>query len=162
MRESLAQLTPRFSADRTVRDYTETHYLPAANNYLKRAAGKGAQAKIIRNQLEDLKQKWDAIRFGDVKVETYAEQLNFEVQVFLNDLDPDVVQVELFADSISGETPFIKKLSLLEKAENSDNAYLYSASVASTRPALDFTARVIPYLPGVALPLEFSSIIWQR
>jgi hypothetical protein len=30
MRESMAQLTPRFSADRAVREYTEQHYLPAA------------------------------------------------------------------------------------------------------------------------------------
>jgi starch phosphorylase len=29
MRASMAQLTPRFSADRTVREYTEQHYLPA-------------------------------------------------------------------------------------------------------------------------------------
>jgi glycogen phosphorylase len=41
MRESLARLTPRFSADRTVRDYTEQYYLPAAANYHRRAAEKG-------------------------------------------------------------------------------------------------------------------------
>ena len=29
MRESMARLTPRFSADRAVREYTEQHYLPA-------------------------------------------------------------------------------------------------------------------------------------
>jgi starch phosphorylase len=32
MRESMAQLTPRFSANRTVREYTEQHYLPAARS----------------------------------------------------------------------------------------------------------------------------------
>jgi glycogen phosphorylase len=30
MRKSMATLTPRFSADRAVREYTENHYLPAA------------------------------------------------------------------------------------------------------------------------------------
>ena len=30
MRESMAHLTPRFSANRAVREYTEQHYLPAA------------------------------------------------------------------------------------------------------------------------------------
>jgi glycogen phosphorylase len=38
MRESMAQLTPRFNATRTVREYTEQHYLPAALAYRKRAA----------------------------------------------------------------------------------------------------------------------------
>ena len=42
MRESMAQLTPRFSASRTVREYTEQHYLPAAASYRERAANKGA------------------------------------------------------------------------------------------------------------------------
>ena len=35
MRASMAQLTPRFSANRTVQDYTEQHYLPSATTYLK-------------------------------------------------------------------------------------------------------------------------------
>ena len=38
MRESMARLTPRFSANRTVREYTEQHYLPAAAAYRERAA----------------------------------------------------------------------------------------------------------------------------
>ena len=33
MRESMARLTPRFSASRTVREYSEQHYLPAAAAY---------------------------------------------------------------------------------------------------------------------------------
>ena len=42
MRESMARLTPRFSADRTVREYTEQRYLPAAAAYRERSADKGA------------------------------------------------------------------------------------------------------------------------
>ena len=41
MRESMAQLTPHFSASRSVREYTEQHYLPAAAAYRARAADKG-------------------------------------------------------------------------------------------------------------------------
>ena len=39
MRESMAQLTPRFSANRTVREYTEQHYLPAAAAYRSARCG---------------------------------------------------------------------------------------------------------------------------
>ena len=45
MRESMARLTPRFSADRAVREYTEQHYLPAAAAYRDRAANKGGIGK---------------------------------------------------------------------------------------------------------------------
>ena len=36
MRESMARLTPRFSANRTVREYTEQRYIPAAAAYRER------------------------------------------------------------------------------------------------------------------------------
>ncbi len=52
MRESMAQLTPKFSADRTVREYTEQHYLPAAAAYLERAANNGAKGKQMIDQLQ--------------------------------------------------------------------------------------------------------------
>ncbi len=41
MRESMARLTPQFSANRAVREYTEQRYLPAANNYRSRTAPNG-------------------------------------------------------------------------------------------------------------------------
>src|SRR5260370_1263230 len=40
MRESMARLTPRFSTNRTVREYTERHYLSAASAYRERARDK--------------------------------------------------------------------------------------------------------------------------
>ena len=39
VRESMARLTPQFSATRAIREYTERHYLPAASFYRERAAG---------------------------------------------------------------------------------------------------------------------------
>ena len=38
IRESMARLTPEFSATRAIREYTEDHYLPAASGYRDRAA----------------------------------------------------------------------------------------------------------------------------
>ena len=47
MRESMARLTPRFSANRAVREYTEQYYLPAAAAYRLRIANKGAIGRQI-------------------------------------------------------------------------------------------------------------------
>ena len=41
MRNSMGRLTPRFSANRTVREYTEHYYIPAARAYRERAADNG-------------------------------------------------------------------------------------------------------------------------
>jgi starch phosphorylase len=58
MRESMAQLTPRFSADRAVREYTEQHYLPAAAAYQARVADKGAFGRQMVDWQHSLEQKW--------------------------------------------------------------------------------------------------------
>jgi starch phosphorylase len=42
------------------------------------------------------------------------------------------------------------------------NGFIYSAQVPSNRPVTDYTARVIPHFPGVAIPLEVTHILWQR
>jgi starch phosphorylase len=70
MRESMARLTPRFSATRTVREYTEQHYLPAAAAYRERAADKGAVGRQMVNWRQALEQKWATLRLGEVTAET--------------------------------------------------------------------------------------------
>ena len=66
MRESMAHLTPLFSADRTVREYTENHYLPALTSYMERTANNGEKAKQLNDSIIDLEQKWDSMHFGQV------------------------------------------------------------------------------------------------
>jgi len=162
MRESMAQLTPKFSADRTVREYTEKHYLPAAATYLERAADNGANGKQMINQLQTLHENWDWVHFGEVKIATSEKQYVFDVQVYFNDIEPDKVQVELFANGLNGEGPMITKMERGEKSEGTVNGYHYSASVNSSRPATDYTSRVIPHLPGLSVPLETALILWQH
>ena len=159
MRESMAQLTPRFSTNRAVCEYTEQHYLPAASAYLARAADKGAAGVDMVEWRHTLEQKWAALRFGEVKVETAGEQHIFEAQVYLDDLAPEAVRVELYANGAAPERVEMKRVRQLVGATN---GYAYRAEVPATRPASDYTARLIPYRDGVVIPLEAAQILWQR
>jgi starch phosphorylase len=154
MRASMSTLTPRFSADRAVRDYTEQYYLPAARAYRERAANRGEAGKQIVDWQHSLERQWPGLRFGDLKVEAEGGQYVFEIGVHLNGLDPNAVRVELFADGVNGEGPVRKEMERLGD--------LYRARVAATRPLTDYTARVVPYRAGVAVPLEAMRILWQR
>ena len=162
MRESMARLTPRFSTNRSVREYTEHHYLPAASAYRERAAKNGAVGRAVINWEQTLTQQWATLRFGEVTVETRGEQHVFEVQVSLNDLDPKAVQVELYADGVMGSAPLRQAMTRVRPLAGASGSYVYSATVSATRPATDYTARLIPYHDGVAVPLETAHIIWQR
>ena len=162
MRESMAKLTPRFSANRAVREYTEQHYLPTAAAYHLRTASKGATGKQMVEWRHSLDQKWSKLRFGEVKVETNGEQHAFEVQVYLDDLDPNTLRVELYADGIDGGSPVRQEMKLVRQLDGEAGGCVYSATVPATRPALDYTARIIPHNDGVAVPLEVAHILWQR
>jgi len=162
MRASMARLTPQFSADRAVREYTEQHYLPAATAYLSRVANKGTVGKQMVDCQHSLEQKWTTLRFGEVKQETKGKQRVYEVQVYLDDLDPKAVRVELYANGVNGGGPVRQEMKRVRQLVGAVGGYVYSATVSATRPPADYTARVIPHCDGVAIPLEEARILWQR
>jgi starch phosphorylase len=159
MRESMARLTPVFSSNRAVREYTEQHYVPAASAYRARAADKGAIGADMVKWRHALEQNWAALSFGDVVVKTDSGQHVFEVQVGLHDLDPGAVRVELYADGVGDGAPVRLEM---QRVRGVSGGHVYSATVSAVRPAADYTARVTPYRDDVAIPLEDARILWQR
>ncbi|MGD0909920.1 MAG: alpha-glucan family phosphorylase, partial [Candidatus Acidiferrales bacterium] len=162
MRESMAQLTPRFSAHRAVREYTEERYLPAASAYRERVANQGAFGSQVVDWQHNLSQKWDALRFGEVKVETRGQQHLFEIQVYLNGLDTHAVRVELYADGISGGDPVREEMKCAGSLPDHAGGCVFHGAVNTSRPANNYTARIIPVHSGVAVPLESDRVLWQR
>ena len=158
----MARLTPRFSANRTVREYTEQHYLPAATAYRERAANKGAVGRQVADWQHAVDRKWGSLHFGDLRVETDADHHVFEVEICLNDFDANAVRVELFADGTNGGDPVREEMKSAQPLPDASRRCVYRATVPTARPASDYTARVIPQRSGVAVPLESARILWQR
>jgi starch phosphorylase len=72
------------------------------------------------------------------------------------------VHVELYADGIAGG-PFVRQeMTRVRRLTGASVGYVYSAAVPSSRPPSAYTARVIPYFDGLAVPLEAAQIRWQR
>lgn len=162
MRESMARLTPQFSANRTVREYVEKYYLHAAATCGERSANKGAIGAQIVNWRQGLEKKWPGLRFGEVKIETIDTQHVFEAQVFLGEIDPAAVRIELYADGRDGSGATRQEMLRASQPANSAKSHVYHASVPATRSATDFTPRILPHFPNVSVPLEASQILWQR
>jgi starch phosphorylase len=162
MRESMARLTPHFSANRTEQEYTEQHYLPAAAAYRERAANKSAVGRQVVDWQHAVDREWGSLRFGDLRVETNADQHVFEIEIFLNDLDPNAVRVELYADGVNGGDPVREEMKCAGPLPDASSRCVYHATVPTTRPAGDYAARVMPQRSGVAVPLESARILWQR
>jgi glycogen phosphorylase len=161
VRRSMARLTPRFSANRSVREYVERYYLPAAAAYRARAQNDGALAVRIAESLRALEQGWPSLGFGRVAVETRGGEHRFSAEIRLGMLTPQAIRVELFAEVPGGE-PVRKEMSLCGAASDAPSLDLYAATVPASLPESAYTVRIIPACAQMTLPLEAPYILWQR
>ncbi|MFA6287659.1 MAG: alpha-glucan family phosphorylase [Opitutaceae bacterium] len=162
MRESMSLLTPRFASSRTVIEYTEQHYLPAAAAYRERAADKGAAAQKLIAWQQEWTMKRDAICFDALTVDTKGARPVITVDIFLGDASPGAVRVELYADGINGGDAVCQPMTRERPLAGGAGGYSYSATVTASRPATDYTVRIMPHCDGLAAPLETGWILWQK
>ena len=158
MAKSMATLTPRYSAIRSVCEYTEQHDVPAAIAYCERAAFNGVLCTRIVLWEHSLKEKWSLLRFGKLQIESAGDEHEFTVEVFLDGLDPSFVQVELYTDPIEDEAPLCRTMIRLEAESSESHWGTYRIKVQATRPAADCTPRIVPPHLGVATALELNLI----
>lgn len=162
MRASMANLTPRFSTNRVVREYTEKYYVPAATAYRQREADKGRLGAELIAWRHALAAHWQDARFGAMNEETHATERLVTVEVRLGGLDPETVRVELYADPIDGGEPERHAMERTRKLNGPDHGYEHRVSIPAARPLTDYTPRLVPRHPIASVPLEAQEILWQR
>ena len=72
------------------------------------------------------------------------------------------VRVELYADKSADGSPLCVEMERVRKLAGARNGYSYRVKAPASRPATDYTARVIARRDGVSVPLEDTHILWQR
>jgi starch phosphorylase len=161
IRESMARLTQQFSASRAIREYTENHYLPAAAGYKERAANNTALGAELLQWQQEMERHWSSVRFGALKVESQDGRSRFQVEVLPGDVQPDALRVELYAEPVPGGGPVVEAMSAEKTEGGAAGVLLYAAEVPATRPASDYTPRVLPRHPPALLPLESTQVLWR-
>ena len=156
IRASMSQLTEQFSASRAVREYTEKHYLTAAENFRKRSLDHYAMAKKIAAWQKSLSENWGSVRFGEVKITSAGASYTIEVSIYLGAIDPAGVKIEVYA---GGTPPFHQEM---KRTSGASGTHTYQTQVPGGRPVTDYCPRAVPYFPGVNTPLESPQILWQR
>ncbi len=163
MRESMALLTPRFSANRAVREYTEQHYLPAARGYRKRAEKKGAagqaagrlaacgRAPVGRTALRRSEDR-DQREAAHLRSPGLSQRPRIRSRCGSNCMPT----VSTAAGAVRQQMERVRQLT------GASGGYVYRAAVSAARPPTDYTARALPCFDGVAVPLENARILWQR
>jgi starch phosphorylase len=161
IRESMARLTPTFSTNRAVRQYTDERYLLAAAGVRRRHENQGSLGADLVHWQAELAKHWSSLRFGSATVQQQGEQYLFQVQVFLGAMNPDAVKVELYAEAQKDSAPLTQPMNRGERLVGATNGFTYTAVVPSNRSAADYTPRLVPQHVGASVPLEAPFILWH-
>ena len=159
MRESMARLTTRYSSNRMLREYVEHYYLPLAKARRRRSP---EAAAALQDWYMQLAQHWQLLHFGNVTSTRTVGGYRFEVQVYLDAVPAEALCVELYADPVGEGEPLRQPLQRGALLAGAANAYAYHGTVPDSRPASDYTARIVAAHPGANVPLEASFILWHR
>ena len=161
MCESMARLTPAFSTNRVVRQYTDEHYVRAATAHGDRRAEKDSLGSEIVAWRTAIAQHWPGLRFGAATLDRKEDAYSFQVQTFLGEIDPEAIAVELYAEGKNGDAPERKTMKRGSRVSQSSGGFVYTAQIPAARPASDYTPRVIPYHRAASVPLEAPFILWH-
>ncbi|MCC5937094.1 MAG: alpha-glucan family phosphorylase [Lunatimonas sp.] len=159
MRHSMSFLTPRFSANRAVREYTESYYLPAATRYLERAIQSGERSERFLQDRAELHANWSNISFEQIAWSEKESGRKVALVAGLGKMNSDWIEFQLYAeatDEYEQETRIFQK-------EAFDAAYgltHYSLTIPGDRPQEHYSVRMIPKLQGLSYPLELALIRW--
>jgi len=162
IRESMATLTPEFSASRAIREYTNDRYLPAAAGYKLRADDDGKLGRELMEWQHSIARGWEKLHFGKVTVETKDGKHQFQICVVPGEINPDQFKVEIYAGPIGGPDCKPEIVPACKSSKEQSGTIVYTACCPVKRPASDFTARLVPSHAASMVPLEADQILWQR
>jgi starch phosphorylase len=162
VRESMARLTPVFSASRAMRQYTEDHYLEAAQRFSARAEIKSALGERLESWCARVSKEWPGLHFDAMKAEQREGKLVLEVRLLNGALKPEDLDVEIYANPVHPGDACCWPMSVVSDVAQGAGGRLYRAEVSGERRAADYTARAVPHHADLFLPLEAPEICWQH
>lgn len=161
IRASMSRLAPQFSSNRMAREYAEL-YQPAVAEYRDRARDGAGRARELGAWADTLAARWGEIHFGPVTGLARGDELLVNVDVYFGGVDPEHVQVELFADATSEEPCVRVVMEDVGPLSGATHGRVFLAPLPGGRAPADFTARVVPRRGGVRVPAELPLIVWQH
>jgi glycogen phosphorylase len=169
MKESLAGLCHFFNTHRMVREYSEYLYLPASDRHAELAKNHFARARSLASWKSCVQAEWPKVKVAavngeDRRVVRIGEKVKVEAKLFLGDISPDSVAVELYHGPLDaeGDILFGGTLPMRFLRREADGACLYRASLeaCSRSGQHGYTVRVIPRHPDLYSSFVPGLIRW--
>ena len=162
IRASIAELTPRFSANRMLREYLEQYYASLARDFRSRVEDGARLAREIETWRSAIREHWKGVHIDEVHLRSGSgDTCHARAVIELGALAPDAVGVELFANGRESGEPERIALSRSPSPAETAGRFSYEARFQTSRPRGDYTLRVVPHHRAASIPLECHAILWQ-
>lgn len=167
MKRSIQEIAPVFNTDRMVKEYYQRFYVPANNfDRLLQQDGKLASVAQWRRKIAE---NWYRVNVLDItpKFESavlMGNKINFKARVFLGNLEPSDIQVELYLGQRGTLGDMVKEdaIDMVNTGREGD-AYIYEVEITPANSGLqDYALRILPAnndVPNVLTPLY---IRWEE
>jgi glycogen phosphorylase len=119
------------------------------------------KAKTMNQWSRTVHSRWTSLHIGSPVLSQEEGSSQVLVPVYLGELAPEAVRVEMFADQTVEHAAEIAMLHKEHPIAGSTNGYIFAGAIPATRPLSDYTVRVVPYHPDAFLPAELPLIAWQ-
>ena len=135
-------------------------WAPAAASFRRRTDRDLRIARELRRWMHDLNHHWSGIHWGNLDTEPHGDRREYRVQVYLGEIPPESVTVELYAESRGNLGVERHPLRRERPLSGAAGGFLYAGEVPAARPPGDYTPRIVPAHPEVAIPVEARFIAW--
>jgi len=168
VKASMRELSPAFSADRMVREYTERFYVPALERWRRMEVDNAQPARDFAAWRVRVTGAWDEVRVTGVQVEKPAEiqvgtELRVTAEAHLGQLTPADVSVEIYTGSANSEEQIGSGAvtAMVEQGESQPGAWSYSGTIACTDTGLrGVSVRIMPHHEMMAGTHDLGLVRW--
>lgn len=160
IRRSMAELAPRFSTNRMLREYLDRHYLPLAAAYRRRRIDASRLGREIEVWRQRLVRHWPALHWDEVQVRREGGGYRVRLQVYLNGLEAEDLAVECYADAVDDWPTHCQRLRCGDALPGAVNGFAYETVLPGDRPLAHYTLRLVPDHPEADVPLDLPLITW--
>lgn len=171
MKWSMQTVSPEFSTNRMVADYTNMYYMNASRRYLNLKKEDYKKAKELKVWKESIYLNWGSVSFENTVSEIPNHNLNvgsfFEVKsvVNLGKISPESVKVELYYGKLDmkGNITHPEIIPMEHSKDLGNGRHSFSGKLECTMSGQNgYAVRMYPYNEDMSYKFDMKTILWGK
>ncbi len=167
MKASMKKLGAVFNTNRMVREYTDSFYMKAQENWERLSADAFAKTKALHEWKQFITGRWDSVRILEAGVKQRTAQVGdtftLTARVHLGEIVPDDVIVQIYSGPLDADRNITQGQTALMRCAttSADGIATYTGSIACDDSGLHgYSVRVAPNHPDMADRFDLEKLHW--